>query len=84
MYTFSGIYYYRGEASAHCRLVLYSLQKTLFAMLVEITERAMAHFDKKDVLIVGGVTSVCRDMIRTMCSERDRRLFSTDDAGSRL
>ncbi|KAH0941619.1 hypothetical protein HID58_001256, partial [Brassica napus] len=33
----------------------YSLQETLFAMLVEITERAMAHCDKKDVLIVGGV-----------------------------
>ena len=31
------------------------LQETLYAMLVEITERAMAHCDTKDVLIVGGV-----------------------------
>lgn len=33
----------------------YSLQETIFAMLVETTERAMAHCGKKDVLIVGGV-----------------------------
>ena len=30
-------------------------QETLFAMLVEITERAMAHCGVPDVLIVGGV-----------------------------
>lgn len=33
----------------------YSLQETIFAMLVETTERAMAHCNKRDVLIVGGV-----------------------------
>ena len=33
----------------------YSLQKTLSTMFVEIIERAMAHCDTKDVLIVGGV-----------------------------
>jgi len=33
----------------------FSLQETVFAMLVEITERAMAHIDSKEVLIVGGV-----------------------------
>eukprot|EP00124_Ichthyophonus_hoferi_P002621 Ihof_evm1s187 gene=Ihof_evmTU1s187 len=33
----------------------YSLQETLFAMLVEITERAMAHVGSQEVLIVGGV-----------------------------
>ena len=32
-----------------------SLQETVFAMLVEITERAMAHIGSKEVLIVGGV-----------------------------
>lgn len=31
------------------------MQETIFAMLVEITERAMAHCDAADVLIVGGV-----------------------------
>ena len=33
----------------------FSLQETTYAMLVEITERAMAHVGAKDVLIVGGV-----------------------------
>lgn len=35
----------------------FSLQETVFAMLVEITERAMAHTGGKQVLIVGGVGS---------------------------
>jgi N6-L-threonylcarbamoyladenine synthase len=33
----------------------FSLQETVFAMLVEITERAMAHIGSNEVLIVGGV-----------------------------
>lgn len=33
----------------------FSLQETLFAMLVEITERAMAHIGSQEVLLVGGV-----------------------------
>jgi N6-L-threonylcarbamoyladenine synthase len=33
----------------------FSLQETIFSMLVETTERAMAHCGKQDVLIVGGV-----------------------------
>jgi N6-L-threonylcarbamoyladenine synthase len=33
----------------------FSLQENVFAMLVEITERAMAHIGSKEVLIVGGV-----------------------------
>lgn len=37
----------------------FSLQETTFAMLVEITERAMAHVGAKDVLIVGGVGCEC-------------------------
>ncbi|KAF2322107.1 hypothetical protein GH714_006743 [Hevea brasiliensis] len=47
----------------------YSLQETVFAMLVEITERAMAHCDKKDVLIVGGVgcNERLQEMMKTMC-----------------
>ncbi|KAJ4822684.1 hypothetical protein Tsubulata_027248 [Turnera subulata] len=59
----------------------YSLQETVFAMLVEITERAMAHCDKKDVLIVGGVgcNERLQEMMRTMCSERGGTLYATDD-----
>ncbi|GAV85671.1 LOW QUALITY PROTEIN: Peptidase_M22 domain-containing protein, partial [Cephalotus follicularis] len=59
----------------------YSLQETVFAMLVEITERAMAHCDIKDVLIVGGVgcNERLQEMMRIMCSEHGGRLFATDD-----
>lgn len=39
-------------------------QETVFAMLVEITERAMAHCDTKDVLIVSGVG--CNERLQEM------------------
>ncbi|KAL6213851.1 hypothetical protein ACLB2K_013290 [Fragaria x ananassa] len=56
-------------------------QENVFVMLVEITECAMAHCDKRDVLIVGGVGSNERlqEMMKTMCAERGGRLFATDD-----
>jgi len=34
-----------------------SLQETAFAMLTEVTERALAHTEKKDVLLTGGVAA---------------------------
>ncbi|KAH7521349.1 hypothetical protein FEM48_Zijuj07G0023600 [Ziziphus jujuba var. spinosa] len=87
--SFSGILSYI-EATAEEKLknnectpadLCYSLQETLFAMLVEITERAMAHCDKKDVLIVGGVgcNERLQEMMRIMCAERGGKLFATDD-----
>lgn len=49
-----------------------SLQETIFSMLVEVTERAMAHCGRKDVLLVGGVACNVRlqDMMRQMAAER--------------
>lgn len=59
----------------------FSLQETIFAMLVEITERAMAHCATADALVVGGVGCNLRlqDMLATMCEERGGRLYATDD-----
>uniref|UniRef100_A0A672RIW3 N(6)-L-threonylcarbamoyladenine synthase n=1 Tax=Sinocyclocheilus grahami TaxID=75366 RepID=A0A672RIW3_SINGR len=59
----------------------FSLQETLFAMLVEITERAMAHCGSQEVLIVGGVGCNLRlqEMMGVMCKERGARLFATDE-----
>ena len=59
----------------------YSFQETVFAMLVEITERAMAHCGKRDVLIVGGVGCNARlqDMMRVMAGERSGTLYATDE-----
>ena len=50
-------------------------------MLVEITERAMAHVGTRDVLIVGGVgcNKRLQQMMEIMAGERGGRLFSTDD-----
>ena len=33
----------------------FSVQETVFAMLIEVTERAMAHCDKKELVLGGGV-----------------------------
>lgn len=59
----------------------FSLQETIFAMLVEITERAMAHVGAADVLIVGGVGCNLRlqEMMGIMVKERGGRLYATDD-----
>ncbi|MHA1197982.1 MAG: bifunctional N(6)-L-threonylcarbamoyladenine synthase/serine/threonine protein kinase [Candidatus Heimdallarchaeaceae archaeon] len=35
----------------------FSLQETVFSMLVEVTERALAHTRKKEVLVCGGVAA---------------------------
>ena len=59
----------------------YSLQETVFAMLVEITERAMAHCLSAEVLIVGGVGCNVRlqEMMAEMAEERGAKLFATDE-----
>lgn len=58
----------------------YSLQETVFAMMIEITERAMAHCGSTEVLIVGGVGCNLRlqQMMAIMCEERGAKLFATD------
>lgn len=53
----------------------FSLQETVFAMLVEITERAMAHIGSKEVLIVGGVG--CKLLLRCSPHRRSPFLFTS-------
>uniref|UniRef100_A0A8D0BIB4 N(6)-L-threonylcarbamoyladenine synthase n=1 Tax=Salvator merianae TaxID=96440 RepID=A0A8D0BIB4_SALMN len=59
----------------------FSLQETVFAMLVEITERAMAHTGSQEALIVGGVgcNERLQEMMGIMCKERGAKLFATDE-----
>ena len=54
-----------------------SLQETAFAMVVEAAERAMAHLDKKELLLGGGVAcnSRLQEMSKIMCSERNAEFF---------
>lgn len=50
----------------------FSVQETVFAMLVEVAERAMAHCDKRELVLGGGVACNKRlqEMARTMCEAR--------------
>ncbi len=65
----------------------FSLQETVFAMLVEITERAMAHAGGKEVLIVGGVGCEPLSLGLVACSarvdegDRDRQCSAAGDDG---
>ncbi len=55
----------------------YSLLHTAFAELCEVTERALAHTDRNEVLLVGGVAAskALRHMLGKMCRERGAKLF---------
>jgi len=55
----------------------YSLQETVFAMLVEVSERAMAHCGKDELVLGGGVAcnKRLREMCRIMCEERSAKFF---------
>ena len=55
----------------------FSLQETVFAMLVEASERALAHTGKKELLLGGGVAcnSRLQEMCEIMCKERGAKLF---------
>lgn len=49
----------------------YSLQETVFSMVTEVTERALAHTEKKEVLLTGGVAANRRlqSMIKTIAED---------------
>jgi N6-L-threonylcarbamoyladenine synthase len=59
----------------------FSLQETVFAMLVEITERAMAHVGSNQVLIVGGVgcNERLQEMMGLMAADRGGIVYATDE-----
>ncbi len=50
----------------------FSAQETVFAELTEATERAIAHINKKEILLTGGVAANSRlqKMLKTMSKER--------------
>ena len=53
----------------------YSLQETAFSMVTEVTERALAHTEKKEVLLTGGVAANKRlqSMISAIAREHRAR-----------
>ncbi|MFW6285825.1 MAG: KEOPS complex N(6)-L-threonylcarbamoyladenine synthase Kae1 [Nanoarchaeota archaeon] len=56
----------------------FSLQETSFAMLMEISQRAMAYTNKKEFIIVGGVAANKRleEMAKIMCQEINAKYSS--------
>jgi len=67
--------------------ICYSLQEHAFAMVTEVTERALAHTEKKEVLLTGGVAANKRlqTMLKTITEEHDAvfsvvpQKFATDN-----
>jgi universal protein Kae1 len=65
----------------------YSLQENAFSMVTEVTERALAHTEKKEVLLTGGVAANKRlqSMLAVIAEEHDARFsvvpkqFATDN-----
>lgn len=57
--------------------ISYSFQETVYSMLTEVTERAMAHTNKNEVLITGGVAASRRlyEMMKIMCKEREAKCY---------
>ncbi len=55
----------------------FSLQETVFAMLIEVSERAMAHCGKDELLLGGGVACNIhlQNMAKRMCYDRDAKCF---------
>lgn len=53
----------------------YSLQEAVFSMLTEVTERALAHTEKKEVLLTGGVAANKRlqSMLKIVAAEHEAR-----------
>ncbi len=72
-----------------CKLedLCYSLQEHAFSMVTEVTERALAHTEKKEVLLTGGVAANKRlqSMLAVISEEHDARFsvvpleFATDN-----
>jgi len=72
-----------------CKLedLCYSLQENAFSMVTEVTERALAHTEKKEVLLTGGVAANKRlqSMLKAIAEEHDAKFnvvpreFATDN-----
>ena len=62
-----------------CRLedLCYSLQEHAFSMVTEVTERALAHTEKREVLLTGGVAANKRlqSMLKVIAEEHDAKFF---------
>tara|TARA_Y100000310_G_scaffold341733_1_gene441833 strand:+ start:1941 stop:2792 length:852 start_codon:yes stop_codon:yes gene_type:complete len=58
----------------------YSVQETAFSMVTEVAERAMAHCNKEELILGGGVccNSRLQDMTKKMCKQRGAKVIIPD------
>lgn len=61
--------------------ICYSVQETIFSVLVEGTERCLSFINSDEVLIVGGVgcNERLQEMMKQMIKERNGKLYSMDE-----
>ncbi|MAF35349.1 UGMP family protein [Candidatus Woesearchaeota archaeon] len=70
--SFSGIVTKATRMQEKVEDVCFSLQETCFAMLAEVAERALAHAERSELCLIGGVGAnkrLCK-MLETMCKAR--------------
>lgn len=55
----------------------FSIQETFFSMLTEVAERALAHLNKNEILLIGGVAANKRlcEMLEKMCRARNAKFY---------
>ncbi|MDJ0269421.1 MAG: KEOPS complex N(6)-L-threonylcarbamoyladenine synthase Kae1 [Aigarchaeota archaeon] len=58
-----------------------SITETVYSMLVEVLERALAYLEKREILLVGGLARSRRlvEMIRLMCEDHQAKLHIVPD-----
>jgi N6-L-threonylcarbamoyladenine synthase len=60
--------------------ICFSIQEVAFAMLTEATERSLAHTQRKELLLTGGVAANNRlqEMLKTIAKEHNAKFFVVD------
>jgi N6-L-threonylcarbamoyladenine synthase len=89
--SFSGLLSAAKKISKNKQDVCFSLQETAFAMIGEATERALSFTQKKELMIVGGVSANKRlaQMLKKICQRQNCKFFISPleyagDCGSQI
>ena len=89
--SFSGLLSAAKKISTNQQDACYSLQETAFAMIGEATERALSFTEKKELMIVGGVSANKRlsEILKKICQRQKCKFFVSPieyagDCGSQI
>jgi len=89
--SFSGLFSAAKKISKNKEDACFSLQETAFAMIGEATERALSFTQKKELMIVGGVSANKRlsQMLKKICQRQNSKFFISPleyagDCGSQI